>query len=209
MKKTWLKVGAVLAVAAFTATVQAVPITGSINFQGGTATLNGSISSGAGGATAITSFDGSPTVNNAANVGPTGSFAGTGGDAVTFISSGFTFSPSLSPNPVNPLWTFTANGVTYSFILESVESSIGVGPTLNLAGTGLFEITGGNTDYDNTLANWTFSTTGTGPATFGFVAGNTAAEATVPDGGTTVILLGAALSGLAAPEAQIGRLIDL
>lgn len=185
MKNKWFLSGAVAALVAFSATVQAVPIVGSINFQGGTATLNGPVSS----ATAITAFGGSPSVNNNSGVAPTGSFAGTGNTPVTFVATGFQFSPSMNPSPV-ALWSFVFGGSTYAFSLTSVVSSVGVGPTLNLAGNGILSISGGT--YAATPGTWTFSTTGTGPATYGFVAGNTS----VPDGGTTVMLLGAALSGL-------------
>ena len=185
MKNKWLVAGAIATFVAFSATVQAIPITGSINFQGGTATLNGPVTS----ATAITAFGGAPTVNNNLGVQPTGSFAGTGNTAVTFLATGFQFSPSLIPNPV-ALWSFVFGGNTYSFSLTSVISSVGVGPTLNLAGSGILSISGGT--YQSTPGTWTFSTTGTGPATYGFVAGNTA----IPDGGMTVVLLGVALSGM-------------
>jgi VPDSG-CTERM motif len=184
MKNKWLIAGAVATFVAFSATVQATPISGTINFDGGTATLNGPI----GTATAITAFGGSTVVNNNFGVAPTGNFAGTGGTAVTYVSSGFTFSPGLSPAVISPLWTFTLGLITYSFDLKSVTSSIGVGPSLNLAGTGTVHETG----FTDTFATWTFSTTGSGPTIFGFVAGNKA-----PDGGTTVMLLGAGLSGLA------------
>jgi hypothetical protein len=191
MKNKWLIAGVVAAFVAFSATVQATPITGTINFDGGTATLNGPI----GTATAITAFGGSTIVNNNFGVAPTGSFAGTGGTAVTFLLSGFTFSPGLSPNPVSPLWIFVLGGITYSFDLTSVVSSIGVGPSLNLAGNGIVHKTG----FTDTFATWTFSTTGSGPTIFGFVAGNKA-----PDGGTTVMLLGAGLSGLALLRKKLG-----
>lgn len=187
MKNKWFVAGAVAALVAFTATVQAVPINGSINFQGGTATLNGPVTT----ATAITAFGGSPSVNNNLGVAPTGAYAGTGNTAVTFLSTGFQFSPTMIPSPV-ALWSFIFGGNTYSFSLTSVISSVGVGPTLNLAGAGILSISGGV--YQDTVGTWTFSTTGTGPATYGFVAGNTAVP--TPDGGTTVMLLGAAISGL-------------
>lgn len=174
-----------VALALAVGTASAGSIVGSINFDGGTVTLNGPVTT----ATAITSFGGATVVNNNFGVAPTGNFAGTGGAAVTFKASGFTFSPSLSPSPVVPLWTFTVGGTTYSFDLTSVVSSVGVGPSLNLAGTGVAHITG----FDDTVATWTFSTTGANPPVFGFVAGTTAA----PDGGTTAMFLGAGLTGLA------------
>lgn len=168
---------------------QAVPITGSLNFEDGTVQLNGPINS----ATEVT-FTSTAIVNNAPLVQPTGAFAGSGGTTVTFFPSTITFSPALSPNPVSPLWTFNYNGLTYSFSLTSITSSVGVGPSLNLAGDGIITITGPGSTYDATVGNWTFSTTGSGTTdyTFGFVAGDSA----VPEAGTTAILLGMGLIGL-------------
>lgn len=188
VKTEWLAAIIAAVVCGQSSTVQAIPINGTINFEGGTATLN---ATSVAAATSLT-FGGSPTVSTAFGVAPTGSFDGTGGMAVTYVASGFQFAPILDPNPVNPLWTFSLDGLTYSFNLQSVTSSVGVGPSLNLAGTGLLSITGDNSPYDPTEADWSFSTTGSGPSTFGFVAGN----ATVPDGGTTVLLLGLALAGM-------------
>jgi len=189
MKNQWLINSAVVALAGLGFAVQAIPITGVINFQGGTVTLNTpSITT----STAITSFGGSTAVATAPGVAPTGSFVGTEGAAVTFVPSGFIFSPILDPNPVSPLWTFTLNGLTYSFDLYTVASSLGVGPSLNLAGTGILSITGSDSAYEATAGTWTFSTTGTGPTTFGFVAGSD--PPAIPDGGTTVLLLGAVLA---------------
>jgi hypothetical protein len=191
MKNKWLIGGAVAAFIAFSANVQAIPsITGSINFENGTATLNATDPSAA---TAILSFGGTTIVNPALGVAPTGSYLGLGSTAVTGGEigtgvGGFTFSPSLSPTPINPLWSFVVGGITYDFILQTVTSSIGAGDTLDLGGTGLLQITG----FQDTQGTWSFSTAGSGPTTFGFTAGNAA----VPDGGTTVLLLGAALSGL-------------
>ncbi len=181
MKNKLLMAGAVAAFVAFGTTVQATPITGEIDFDGGGVVLNGPI----GTATAITSFIGTTKVDNFPI--PTGSFASLSGSTVTFIATGFTFSPSLIPNPV-ALWSIAGG---WGFSMTSVVSSIGVGPSLNLAGAGILSGPG----YDNTPGTWSFSTTGSGGDThtvFGFVAGNSS----VPDGGTTVLLLGAALSGL-------------
>jgi hypothetical protein len=90
-----------------------------------------------------------------------------------------------------PLWTFTYLGNVYSFDLQSVVSSVGVGPSLDLAGSGVLSITG----YTSTPGNFTFAATGVGSGSdsfnFGFVAGNSA----VPDGGSTAALLGMALTG--------------
>lgn len=195
MKTKSLAIVVAVASVGFNPVLHAIPITGSINFEGGTATLN---AASVVAATSLT-FGGSPIVSGALGVAPTGSFAGTQGAGVTYVASGFQFAPILDPNPVNPLWTFTLDGLTYSFNLQSVTSSVGVGPSLDLAGTGLLSITGDNSPYDPTEATWSFSTTGSGPSTFGFVAGNTA----IPDGGTTVMLLGLALAGIGVLKRNI------
>jgi hypothetical protein len=176
---------------AISTTVQAIPmITGSVNFEGGTIHLNGTLTS----ATAITSFGGNPVVAADAGVTPTGDYAGTQNTAVTF-GSGFTFSPSSAYIDTPPLWTFTYLGSVFSFDLQSVVSSIGVGPSLDISGTGMMSITG----FANTAGNFTLASTGVGSGpdsfTFGFVAGNSAIPG-VPDGGSTAVLLGLALTGM-------------
>jgi hypothetical protein len=177
---------ATLLVLGLTSAATALPIIqGTIDFTLGNVTLNGNTSGGAGSATAITSFGGTTVVNP--SVAPTGAYAGTEWTPVTFLASGFQFAPALNPNPVVDLWTFDFNSKTYSFALTSVSHNFSLG-ALNLAGMGVLSITG----YEDTLGTWSFSTTGSGPTTFGFVAGNVA----VPDGSTTAALLGFALVGL-------------
>src|SRR5580658_5011851 len=97
MIKNWLIMTA--AAAAFvdlSASVQATLITGSISFDGGSVLLNNTLAN----ATAIDSFGGATVVGDGANQ-PTGAYAGLAGTAVTMTSGGFTFSPSLSPSPIN------------------------------------------------------------------------------------------------------------
>ena len=66
------------------------------------------------------------------------------------------------------------------------------GSSLVLKGSGVATISGGV--FDPTPATWALAATGSGPVTFGFVAGSSA----IPDGGNmTVMLLGVALCGLA------------
>lgn len=166
-------------------TASAIPINGSINFAGGTMTFS---------STAVTGFGGSTTVNGAAGLAPTGDYTGTEGTAVTFQSTGFTFSPSYSGT--NPLWTFMFGGNTYSFDLNAVTSFTyvaagpGVLPSLTVHGSGILSISGGT--YDDTTGSFVLASAGSGPTTFGFTAGNSA----VPDGGTTASLLGVALVGM-------------
>lgn len=175
-------------------TASAVPINGSINFDGGTMTFN---------STAVTSFGGTTVVNGAAGLAPTGSYTGTAGTTVTFQPGGFTFSPSYSGT--NPLWTFVFGGNTYSFALNSVTSSAYVAgggltlPSLTVHGVGMLSISGGT--YSDTTGSFVLASAGSGPTTFGFTAGNVA----VPDGGSTMMLLGSALSALGLMKFRSSR----
>jgi hypothetical protein len=158
---------------------QAVPITGSIDMSG-TATLNSTF---LGSATAATAF-------NAVTVGgtPTGTFTGTFGAPVTW--GAFTWPSNV---PVNPLWTFTFGGNTYSFDLAHVTVSSQSNFFLNLLGSGTLHATG----FDDTPGLWSFSIsnpTGGPHANFQFTFQNSQTAAGVPDGGTTVMLLGSALT---------------
>jgi hypothetical protein len=188
MKNTWkMLAGVTAALIGFSSAVQAIPITGSINFQDGTMTFNN---------TAITSF-GNPSFVTGGALAPTGAYAsvpsGGSSPAVTFAVGGFVYSPGLS-GLVNPLWTFTYAGSIYSFALSAVTFSSyngGTQPTLAISGIGALSISGGT--YTTTPGTFSISATGSGPTTFGFVAGNKA----VPDGGMTVMMLGMALSGVA------------
>ncbi|HYG22130.1 MAG TPA: VPDSG-CTERM sorting domain-containing protein [Verrucomicrobiae bacterium] len=103
----------------------------------------------------------------------------------TVLFTDFQFSPVLSPSPVSPLWV--ANGITFTLSSVSITSQTGTG--LTLFGTGTISAPG----YDLTSGTWTIGVTSPDSVTFSFQSGTAAG---VPDGGTTVMLLGAALSGL-------------
>ncbi|MGA2662230.1 MAG: VPDSG-CTERM sorting domain-containing protein [Verrucomicrobiota bacterium] len=166
-------------------TVRAGPITGGISLSG-SYTLNGSDLT----ATTFTGFSG-VTVATGLLDSPTGSFAGTGGDAVTM--NGFQFKPFAASNP---LWSFTAGGVTYDFLLNSLTSAIQTKSLVEVSGNGTLQITG----HTDTSGTWTFLGTAAG-GFFSFTSSNPAGgspgdSAGVPDGGATAILLGGALCGL-------------
>jgi hypothetical protein len=178
MKNKWIILAAAVAVTALT-TAQAVPITGAIDMSG-TATVN-SLSLAA--ATAATSLTGVAVTG-----GPTGAFAGTFGSVVAW--NGFTW-PGGS---ASPLWTFTASGVTYTFALATDSVANQSNTFLNLLGSGTLTATG----YDPTPGLWSFTISnpsGAPGANFQFSFANSQ-TAVVPDGGATVMLLGAALSAL-------------
>jgi len=173
--------------------LQATPIAGSISFDGGAVLLNNTLAN----ATAIDSFGGSTIVSGGANL-PTGSYAGLAGTAVTMTSEGFTFSPGLSPSPINDLWSFTVAGITYDFNLLTATGVYDNG-SLDLSGTGTLQITGD----PNTAGTWTMDINGGGDGdNFNFDANNEVGSGTggtspVPDGGSTMMMLGAGLSGFA------------
>lgn len=169
-------------------------IDGTIDFNG-TAYLNGSLST----ATAINSFAGVTVATGT----QTGSYTGTDGVSVTM--NGFTFSPSLSPNPVE-IYSFTSGGSTYSFSLSAPVSvatvSIGGFTFLNLGGSGVASLSG----YEDTAGTWSLSISATtGAATLAFSSTSTASGTGVPDGGSSALMLGGALVGIAAVRRSISK----
>ena len=125
--------------------------------------------------------------------GPTGSYIGTGGTPVTWV--GFNF--VTGPQPISPLWTYTFGASTYTFDLGTINAVVrNAHDSLFISGIGTVSISGGT--YSPTPARWTFtiddsSGGNSGSFIFGFSDSNTAVA---PDGGTTAMLLGAALAGL-------------
>ncbi len=181
MKKSFLVVGAAaLFCCALTShRVQAVPISGTIDFNGAASTNTGDLAT----ATAFTSFS-LVTVSNA--LPPSGSYSGLGGQQVTTMN-GFTFNP---PSGVSPLWSFTVGAVTYSFNLTTASAITQNANFLNVQGTGIAYITG----YDPTPGEFAITLTsasGRPAAAFSFTS-----ETAVPDGGSAVVLLGIALTGI-------------
>ena len=180
MKSKLLMASAVAAFVAFGTTVQAIPITGQIGFNGTDLTFTGN----------SVTFISTASVDTGASA-PSGSWASAAGAAPVTFTSITSFTP-LAPSPVSPLWSFVFGGSTYQFNLTSLTVLADIpGTILALSGTGTATISGGV--FDPTAATWTLTATAGGPVHFDFDSGNTA----VPDGGMTVMLLGAALSGLA------------
>ena len=126
---------------------------------------------------------------------PTGAYTGTAGTAVTW--SAFGWNPATTP--VTPLWTFTTGGRTYSFDLTTVSIAGQNNFFLNLLGTGTLRITGGGPSYDPTPGTWSFTISnpdGADHQNFQFTFANSQTASGVPEGGTTAMLLGAALCGI-------------
>jgi hypothetical protein len=111
-------------------------IEGSLSFVG-VPVLNGP----AGSATAITNFS-SDTVTSSAP----GNYAGLGGLVAGW--SPFAFAPAVVP--VVPLWTFSTNGLTYSFDATSVQLDFQNTNFINIYGSGIAHLTG----YADTPGTW-------------------------------------------------------
>lgn len=169
----------VAALMSITASVQAVPsITGGISLGGGYTTDTGDINT----ANAFTGFTGIVATGEA------GSFSGitslfTPG-SITMNAFSFT---SFPVGGVLPLWFVTTTPADFFNLTSLTLIDRSVSDALTLKGTGTFDLVG----FAPTPGTWTF-TANQGGGTFSFSSSNAA----IPDGGMTVMLLGAALSGL-------------
>jgi hypothetical protein len=171
--------------------VNAIPITGSISFDGGPITTDtGNLFD----ANAIASF-GSMTTSS---VTPgSGSYAGIPFSTAVTTTNGFTFNPNLSPNPVL-VWSFDFGGLTYSFNLSNITfvdqgTDMFGNQFLTILGTGLLGITG----YEDTFGDYVLTANET-MGVFSFSAGNSALGQAVPEGGTTIVMLGGVLVAFGA-----------
>lgn len=156
---------------------QAVPITGAIEFFG-----SASASSPSGPPSTIHFVD--PWHSLAA----TGSYAVVPfGTATTF--NDFTFigdgAAATLMGTDSPIWTFTIGATTYSFDLLALTNGHVDTGSMAFTGSGIAHITG----FDDTPVSFALQGAGTG---FDFTL-SSSTTAGVPDGGTTVIMLGLGL----------------
>jgi hypothetical protein len=130
------------------------------------------------------SFGGSP---NAIVTGVDGSYSGVVAPATFVQYSDFTYDPFA---PVNPLW-ITLAGPNASFSLTSITFiDEDPGNSLVLKGYGTASLAG----FSDTLGSWSFSADQQG-TDFNW-SSMTKAPAEVPDGGSTLALLGLSVLGL-------------
>jgi hypothetical protein len=168
-----------------TLTAQAVQITGHISFS----TASGTWTGGGGNVNTIdtiTSF-GTVEVNSSS-----GDFSGILNNTPVTMGEPLKFTAVVSI--INPFWA--VGGFEFDLLaITSItrdDNPLGL-DTLTLAGTGTIRDTVGS--LEDTIGIWAWSGEMNGTATFTF-SSTTVASPSVPDGGTTVMLLGAALSGL-------------
>ena len=171
---------ALLAALALASSAQAALITGNIELS-----ANSSVVTIDYGANTVT-FNPSAPAQNAkvdASSGTLGALMGVGS---TLTYQNFQYDPLLVTNPI---WS---NGTT-SFSLQSISIISEIpGKLLYLFGSGVINTT--VQGYDPTPGTWSFSADSSG-ASF---AWSSTATTQVPDGGTTIALLGASLLGLGA-----------
>jgi hypothetical protein len=179
MKNMTKFVGMMAVAFALTQTLQASLITGNIGFTGGV-TFD---TSSAGTATEVTSW-----------INP----------IVTLDSGAFTSIASGSSVTFAKPWTFTSGvvsnfwsvgGFTFELISSAISAQSGTYPNGTVTVTGSGYVSGNG--YSSTLMSWSFTAqdpyASTDPVAWTF----SASGASLPDGGSTVMLLGIALSGAA------------
>jgi hypothetical protein len=173
MKNKYIIMAAAVAtLVSFSSSVQATPITGGISFAGNYTPNNSDLSA----ATSIAFGSSFVTSDN-------GSFSGFA------PGSAITLTPSLAINPtVVPVLSLWSIGI-YSFDALTLTESGVTSTTLTLSGTGTIK---DGTPADAVAGTW-LATFNTLSGTFSYSA---SAGAAVPDGGSTVALLGGALMGL-------------
>jgi hypothetical protein len=179
MKNTLIPIaGAAMLLMALAQTIQAVPITGNIGFTGRVA-YDGTT---AGTSTEVVNWI-NPNVN-----GTSGSFTGIANGTASNLTSPWFFNTSSA---INNFWT--VGGFTFQLLSSWITAQSGgdLGFVV-VNGTGIVSGNG----YTPTVLGWSFTSQDPSvtqnPATFTF----SASANSVPDGGTTMMLLGIAFSGV-------------
>ncbi len=179
--------------AALTLGAQAVPITGDIDFAGQAFFNTTSLAT----ATRVMNFRANEAAanNTAVVTSATGSFSTIAAGTLATMNP-YTFNPST---PVTPLWTVGG----FSFNLTSSTIVLQSSTFLAISGTGILT---GPAGFDPTPGLWAFTSQQAGGGSqqsFSFSANTTAVG--VPDGGSTVALLGAGLIGVVALRRKFAK----
>ena len=184
MKKTILAVLAMgaLSCALFSQQTQATTISGTIQFGGAVRFDTNSLAT----ATKVNIWfdDQNNAGRSTVQAGNSGDFSGIAPGTQATMHNGWQFNPS-TPTPA--LWS--VGGFTFDLLTSTIITQNPF--VLAVTGTGIVSGNG----FDATQMDWAFTTQSSGGRThlvFSFSANGTA----VPDGGATVMLLGAALGSL-------------
>jgi hypothetical protein len=177
MKFAKLVAAAALALGA-SLSIYADPIAGDIFFAG-TGTLNSVASE----ATSVT-FHPNVTIYEEISTGSYGGLAAA--TTATFTNFNFGVVGTVGALAVNPLWSFTDGGKSYSFSLLSLTLNEMSGSQRNLEGWGVASITG----LEDTQGFWSMSTSGKNTSV------SFSSYSSVPDSGTTAVLLSVGLVGM-------------
>jgi len=170
----------VVSALALSTSVQAIPITGTLSYISATVPSNPNLNL----ATAFSFFPAGIVVS------ATGDLTGVGATVLNAPSiSGLPLGigPAPASVPVLGLWS----GGGFTFDLLSLIIDFRSATQFTASGTGIITAAG----FDPTPGTWTLAITGNGPV-IGFAAGSEAVVASVPDGGSTLMLLAGALGAL-------------
>jgi hypothetical protein len=178
MKTLFKAVSASLLALSLTSAALALPITGSVTFAGGATLDTGDVNT----ATAVSSW------HNTFVLSTSGVFTAEGLGFPTPVTIAAPWSLNYAGPTIADFWV----AGDFSFNLDSswIVQQSGNG-FLTVAGSGWIN---GPAGYDATAGSWSFTTQS--PAGDRGVFSFSAGSASVPDGGTTAVLLGIALVGM-------------
>ena len=170
---------------AFAASLQADPINGTTGFTGAFSAANNDLT---------TPNDVITITSASVNGTPTGSFVG---GVLTHFTSPITLNDTLlsgAPSFSQPLWQITVGLHVYTFTSTSDSTILDTANVNTIQGTGtVTDSLDGDTAFGTYNLSFNVTTVGTDVT---LTWNGTTGAATLPDGGTTGILLGAALAGL-------------
>lgn len=178
---------ALIAVLALSASAYAAPITGSISFSGAWAPVGGLNTIGT--ATGVDILGDAAFVSCSLSASCTGTYLAVNIPTIAMYND-FSFAPL--GGSINPLWSFSHMGKTYSFELESVAIVQQLPNFLTLTGTGKLSATG----FDDTQGAWSFSGDTSG-GTIAFSATNSVPRQQVPEP-ANMVMFGIGLIGVGA-----------
>jgi hypothetical protein len=195
MKKL-LTLAATVSAFAFLPFAGAVPIQGSIHID---ADAGSTIAIDQAANTVTFTPTGTSTQSNAQVSASSGSYAGLNGTAVTYFD--FKYDP-LTVTGGGPVWQLTLTPTT-KFVLTSINNIVEdpVSGNIILGGAGLAFMAG--FDAAGTGGSWSFSSSGPTSGSGATAVFSFSSTTAVPDGGTTALLIGAALLGLGVIRRRI------